>query len=270
MLRFFNSVKEYLLLVFLLAVSLFFVSSDSSPGASKIKSYFFGTFAAVNSLFNYTFVQPLQVGSCGETEKIAAKLNLENEALRLHGLENAELKKALNYKENSDFDLLAAKIIGRNLEPTKSDLIINKGVADSVKEGMTVITPKGFVGLVTSAAENYSIVRTFENVKMRIPGELERTGVNGLVTWDGKNLVLKNIPTNYDLKKGDRIIVSPLSLRFVHEIPLGLVKEKITSVSGLFSDVIIKPFNDLRTVRYCFVVLNSDADLIKKIDALEK
>ncbi len=268
--KIFYSIKEYLLLIFLLVVSLFLISSDSSGNAAKPKRMFFGVFAAVNSLLNSALVEPLAPADCKSTEKLAAKLNLETERLRLYGLQNAELKNMLDYKNASEFDLLTAQIIGRNISPTKADLIIDKGTDDCVKTGMSVITAKGFLGLVTETADNFSIVRTIENGKMKLTGEAERSGINGLITWNGKDLVMKNVPTNYDIKTGDRIITSPLSLRYVHRIPLGVVKNKIASVSGLFADLIIQPYNDLRTLRFCFVVLNSDTSLLDKILNLDE
>ncbi len=256
--------KDYLLLIFLLLVSLFLISLDSSPEAAKPKKIFFGTFAFANSLFNSIFVEPINFASCKTVSKRAAELNLENEKLRVYGLENTELKKLLAYKQNNNFSLRLAQIIGKNLQPTKSNFIIDKGTKDGIGKGMTVVSAQGFLGIITDAAENYSVVRTFEDGKMKITAELERTGINGLLTWNGKDLVMKNIPTNYDVKKGDRVITSPLSLRYVHRIPVGLVKEKIVSVSGLFADLIITPFNDLRTIRYCFIIENSDNTLLNK------
>ncbi len=261
--------KDYLLLIFLLLVSLFLISIDNSPAASKPKSLFFGAFAFLNSVTNNLFVEPIRISSESKSATLAAKLNLQNERLRLMGLENAELKRMLNYAENSKARLITARIIGKDLSPTKSNLIIDKGEDEGVKTGMSVITAEGFLGLVTEVSGGYSIVRTYENGLMKITVEVERNGINGLVTWDGKNLVMKNIPTNYDIKKGDRIITSPFSLRFAHYIPLGLVKEKLTTVSGLFADLIIQPFNDVRTARFCFVIENSDTTLLNKINRLK-
>ncbi len=258
-------VKDYFLFIFLLLVSLFLISNDSTKEAFHSKRIFFGIFAYANSLFDGIFVKPLQPKTCEEAEKRAAELHLQNELLRLYGLENSELKQLLDYKKNSQFNLLTAEVISKNILPVKKEFTINRGSVDSVKLGMSVVTNKGFVGLITMVARDYSIVRTFEDPRIKITAEVERNGINGLVTWDGKNLVMKNIPTNYDVKNGDRIITSPLSYRYAHRIPLGIVKDKINSVSGLFSDLIIQPFNDLRTIRYCFVILNSDDKILQKV-----
>ncbi len=254
--RIFNSIKNYLLLIFLLVVSLFLISRDDASSAAKPKRLFFGAFAFVNSALNSIFIEPLERKTCADAEFIAAKLNLENERLRILGLENAELKELLDYKNKSDYELITAKIISKDTEPTKANFVIDKGELDGVSIGANVINGKGFIGIVTQVSDNSAVVQTFKNSKTRITVQDERTGINGLAVWNGKDLTMKNIPANYDIKRGDRIIVSPLSEKYAPYIPLGLVKEELVSVSGLFADLIIEPFNDLNTVRYCFVISN--------------
>ena len=66
--------------------------------------------------------------------------------------------------------------------------------------------------------------------------------------------MIKNIPTTYDMKPGDRIISSDFSTIVPPQIPIGLIAKKETSVSGLLSDIVIQPFVELRSVRYVFVM----------------
>ena len=83
--------------------------------------------------------------------------NLEaNEALA----ENARLKALLGYKQTkTQFDLVAARVIGRDYATWSGVIVIDRGTASGVHENMPVVTEKGLVGVVVEAAPYSSKVR---------------------------------------------------------------------------------------------------------------
>ncbi len=54
---------------------------------------------------------------------------------------------------------------------------------------MPVITDKGLVGIVFESTDNYSSVRTYENSLFKVAVKNQRSNVDGVLNWDGKNLL---------------------------------------------------------------------------------
>ena len=81
-----------------------------------------------------------------------------------------------------------------------------------------------------------------------------------------KHLVIKNVPTTYDIEVGDRIVVSELSSIVPPSIPVGIVADRETTVSGLLSNIIVKPFADLHLLKNVIVlktVVSSELDSLE-------
>jgi rod shape-determining protein MreC len=148
-------------------------------------------------------------------------------------------------------------------------LIISKGSEAGVFAGMPVITDKGLVGIVTEAANHYSSVRSFENSTFKLAVKIQRSNIDGILNWDGKNLLIKNVPTNYDVEVGDRVIVSEISSIIPPSIPIGIVMEKESTISGVLSNLKIRPFVNLNSIKNVLVVLTNQqtelGSLSKKI-----
>ena len=250
----FENFKEYFLVVTLLIISLSVLSTNEEPEVQRIKSYSFGAFAVFNSVvsdFLSIFSKP---GEVEELRKTNADLMLRVNSLREKGLENIRLKKMLGFRDSSVVPLIPAKVISTLISKTQGNFIINSGKRDSIKTGMPVITDQGLVGIVLNVSNDYSLVRTLYNSNFKVAVRNQSSNIDGILSWDGTQLVIKNIPTTYDMKPGDRIISSDFSTIVPPQIPIGLIAKKETSVSGLLSDIVIQPFVELRSVRYVFVM----------------
>ncbi len=259
--RLFANATHHILVIVLLILSLFFISLSSSNKSNPPKTFLFVVYASVNSAFTSLFSPFCSKDEIVKLNRRNAELMLSNSLLRRYGLENEELKNLLRFKRNSKLNLLSAEIIGRNASPEKSFLIINRGLADSVKKGMTVITDSGLLGIVSECTNNYAKIRTLESGKSNIAVIFEKSGVNGILSWNGRNLLVNNIPSNYDIEVGDRVVTSPISLRFTENIPVGIVTKKVKTVSGLLTNLIVRPYVDFWRVKFAFVVLNSSEKL---------
>jgi rod shape-determining protein MreC len=249
--KIFGKIKEYLLLFILLIISLVVLTLNHNPKVKKIRTYAFSTVAVWAELFNYV---------TGSDSPEIKKLRLKNAELMLqvnklheYAFENAELKRLLNYKEKSDYKLIPATVLAKNISKTQGVYIINVGKKDSVAKGMPVITDKGLVGIITNVSNNYSLIRTLQNSFLKIAAIIPRSNIEGVVKWDGNRLVIENIPTTADINIGDRVVTSVLSTVFPPSIPVGLVAKKETNISGLLSNVTIKPFVNVIAVKNVFV-----------------
>lgn len=250
----FENFKEYFLVVTLLIISLSILSLNEKPEIKKIKSYSFGAFAVFNSVVSDIINLFGNQKKMDELRKLNAELMLKVNSLREHGLENVKLKNMLGFKDTTKIPLIPARVISTLISKTQGNFITNVGIQDSVKVGMPVITEKGLVGIIYNTAEDYSMVRTLYNSNFKVAVRNQSSNVDGILSWDGTMLVIKNIPTTYDMKPGDRIISSDFSTIVPPQIPIGLIEKKESSVSGLLSNIIVKPFVDIRSVRNVFVM----------------
>ena len=246
--------REYIALIALLLVSLFLLSLNNKPGIERFRSISFGMFAyvtsAVNSAANI-------FSDDDEIEKLKlnnAELMLQVNKLRNYALQNSHLRQMLEMKDTSAYPLIAADIISKLTSKVEGNYIINVGADKGITKGMPVINEQGLIGIVVDVADNFSSVRNLENTKLNIAVTNQRSNINGILSWNGQRHVIKNIPTTFDMKVGDRIETSSFSTILPPSIPVGIVEEKETEVSGLLSNIFIKPFADVKSIENLFVV----------------
>ena len=262
---FLNKFKEYVVLILLLILSLILITTNDNSKVKNVRLFALGLFASVNSSI-------ISLGNIIEDtdyieslEKNNADLMLQINKLRNFALENRELNDILNFNNSSEYQLIAAKIVSRLVSKINGYFIISKGKIDGVETGMPVITDQGLIGIIMETTDNYSSVRTYENSLFKVAVKIQRSNVDGVLNWDGKNLIMKNVPTTYDVEIGDRIIVSELSSILPPSIPVGLITEKESTLSGVLSNLIIKPFAELIAVRNVIVLKTSS---ISQLDSL--
>ncbi len=225
--------KEYLILALLLTISLALLPMNDDPQVKNLRAYAFGIFAyatqATNDFIDFFHSDKALL----EEKKINGKLALQVNLLREHGIENIQLKKMLQYYDSTKYSLLVARIISRNISNVNTNFILNRGRVDGVTEAMPVMDEFGLAGIVTDVTQNFSLVRSIKNSKLKIAVTDQRSRVSGIAEWGGANLIIKNIPASADVLPGDRIITSEFSTLFPPSIPVGIVVKKEINVNGL-------------------------------------
>jgi rod shape-determining protein MreC len=179
---------------------------------------------------------------------------LELNRLRNAGYENAELRSMLSLRDTIKYPLIPAKVISKLITVSQGDFIINRGSQDEIKKGMPVLNQNGLIGLISDVAENYSTIRTLFNSNLSIAVTIQRTHVSGILTFDGANLIIKNIPSTYDVQVGDRIETSEFSTLFPPSVPVGVVLKKETISLGLLHVLTVQPLANISGVNDLFVM----------------
>ena len=246
--------KEYFILVFLLVISLITISYNQTPAVKKVRAVAFGTFAAVSSVVSDVINITRLRTENNELRKTNAELMLQVNKLREYGIVNEELRRLLSIKDTADFPLYPATVVSRSLNRSQSVLTINKGLGTGIRAGMPVINDHGLVGIVNSVSEDYAIVRTLKNLDLKLTVKDERSRVDGIMKWNGNNLVIVNVPKTFDVEPGDRIMVSEISSLISLPLPVGVVQELSKVETGIFNEVKIQPFVDFSSVENIFVI----------------
>lgn len=262
---FLNKFKEYIVLAVLLVLSLILITLNDNSEVKNVRLYTLGFFATISSTIS-------NIGSLFEDtayieslENNNAELMLQINQLRDYGLENSELKDLLSFKNQTEYNFLTAKIVSRLVSKISGHFIISKGLKDGVENGFPVITDKGLVGIIVDVADGYSSVRTFENSLFKVAVKNQRSNVDGILNWDGEKLVIKNVPTTYDVAVGDRIIISEMSSILPPSIPVGIISERESTLSGVLSNLRIKPFVELNKLKNVIVL---QMDKSSQLDSL--
>jgi rod shape-determining protein MreC len=246
--------KEYIVLVVLIIISLVTLSLNQKPAAKKVKSLAFGSFAAFTSVVSDIFNTAGVRSENERLRKLNADLMLQVSELRKYGLENSELKQMLALKDTSNYPLIPASIISKSLSRSQNTITLNAGKNNGLKPGMPVINDQGLVGIVISTSDDFSIVQTLKNVELKLTVKDERSGVEGIMKWNGSELVMTDIPKTYDIQPGDRIITSPISSIVDLPVPIGIALGISKVATGIFNEVKIKPYVDFIKAEHVFVI----------------
>ncbi|EPZ39693.1 rod shape-determining protein MreC [Anoxybacillus ayderensis] len=162
--------------------------------------------------------------------------------------ENERLRELLDKKESlRDFVAIQATVIGRNPDRWEETLIVNKGSQHGVKKNMAVITPQGLIGKVRSVSPFSATVQLLsaKDRQNRISAFIQADeNVFGLIEGydeEREALLLKRIPYDAKIKKGQRVFTSGLGGIFPKGLFIGEVEEVVADEYGLTQIAYIKP-----------------------------
>ena len=159
--------------------------------------------------------------------------------------ENQRLRALLGYKLSAtQFDLVAASIIGRESATWTSVVLINRGTLDGVADNMAVVTEMGLVGHVIEARLNTAKVQLILDPRSSVGTLIQRpeSRVAGIVEGDINNPhapKMVNIPKDADVKVDDMIVTSGFGGVYPKGIVVGKIKEIHNDEGGLLKHGIV-------------------------------
>jgi len=168
--------------------------------------------------------------------------------------QNLQLRKLLDFKQNNpDYTVRIGEVIGREPPATvigrdpsnlTQAIILDQGTADGVRKGMPVVTASGLVGRVVQADLNWSKVLLLTDTNSHVNALLQSSRATGIVSGDQGRLVLRYVPQEAQITKGDIVVTSGLGGHF----PKGLVIGQITEVQrrdvDMFQEAEVRPIVD--------------------------
>ena len=246
--------KEYIVVVFLLIVSLAILSQNQNVKIRQVKAIAFGSFAAVTSVVSDLVHVSSYKKENEHLREINARLMLEVNRLREYGIINKELKRLLELRDTVSYPLISATVVSKLSSMSQGNVTINAGLNESIRVGMPVINDQGLVGVITSVSKDYSIARTLQNIDLKLTVKDERSRIDGVMKWTGEELVIVNVPKTYDIEKGDRVVTSEISSIISVPIPVGIITGLSKVETGIFNEAKVKSFVDFGSVENVFVV----------------
>ncbi len=157
--------------------------------------------------------------------------------VRLRALEeeNRSLKALLGFKEESEFDIVPARVIGRDPDERHAIILIDKGSRDGLELGMALVAEDGvYLGKITELQERLSRVTLISDEQSRVAvSTVDAEEPIGVVEGRGNGTAqLTLIPQQIELAPNDVIVTSGMEERIPANLPLGLVN----TVEGVPTD----------------------------------
>lgn len=246
--------REYVLLAGLVVLSLILLSLNDKPQVKRIRTI---ATVAIGVVQNQLSFIPRYFQLKGENEalrRVNVELADQANQLREAKLENIRLHSLLGLKDRADYPLLAANVVSKNLTLLRNSLTLDIGSSDGVTPAMPVVNESGLVGVVVATSDHYSVAHILLNTDFRASAKVQRSRVDGILAWDGQNLLLKNIAKTLDVKPGDVLVTSQYSSTYPPDIRIGLISTVREQSGSLFREVIVTPSVDFVRLEQVFVL----------------
>ena len=190
-----------------------------------------------------------------ELKKKNSQLEMQVRELEVLKADNKTLQEYMNLTQKYvEYSTIPANVITRDVSNYGSNIIIDVGSDDGIRENMTVIADKGLVGYVLSVTSNTAkvqvIIDSASTVSCNLTTSNESIICKGTLD-NNQNLRATYIPTSAELIQGDTVTTSGLGGIYHRGIFIGTVKEIVTTSNVTDRYAVIEPavdFSKLETV----------------------
>lgn len=172
-------------------------------------------------------------------------------------VENERLNNLLGFKQASNMDLVAAKVIGKDLLLDHQTLTINRGTHHGINKNMAALTVGGVVGYVFRADLYTAQILLLTDRYAAIDALVQRSRARGIVEGNSReSTMLKYVKRGDDVQVGDLVVTSGMHNIFPKGFPIGTVKSVEKSQYGMTQIVEMAPAIDPLNLEELFVILN--------------
>ena len=180
-------------------------------------------------------------------------------------MENERLGSLLGFKRSSNLDLLAARVIGRDILADHYFITIDRGTQHGIRKNMATITTGGAVGYIYRTEPTTSQILLLTDRYAVIDAIVQRSRARGFVEGYGRDQArLKYLKRSDDVQVGDLIVTSGLKNIFPKGFPVGTVTSIDKSRYGMTQEVEMKPIVDSMNLEELFIVLNAPSEPLKE------
>ncbi len=186
---------------------------------------------------------------------MVAELTLLNFYNNYLVIENRNLKKMLNYKENEKYTLILGKVLSYHPDLLSDYIIVDKGIDDSIKPDMAVINTKGIIGITTKVSSKTSIVELISSPNIKISIFNKKGGYGILSKLKEENsFSIELVEDASKFSVGDTIYSSGLGGIFPKGIPIGKIYEIKKQKFSYYPLIKVKIFVNLKNIQDVFII----------------
>lgn len=160
--------------------------------------------------------------------RMVATLALERERLLQFRDERERMRRLAEFREEQTQRLVAAEVVGRDVDRLQTNLVIDKGMEEGLRERMPVLSYGGLVGSLARVFAHSSWVQLLSSKNHPVSCLDKRSRVVGVLEWRHRNAFeLKHVSAVEDVVVGDTLVTSG----FGGTIPKGYVVAIVTRVA---------------------------------------
>jgi rod shape-determining protein MreC len=170
--------------------------------------------------------------------------------------ENARLKKLLEVEAPEGFTLVGARTLTQYGLPFNRFILLRLGPGVVAPDLTPVIVPEGVVGRVQKGAGGLRRCILITDPNSAVGVISQRTGVHGVAAGDGKNLLLRWVTNEADVKAGDLFMTSGDDGVFPPAIPVG-VAGAVTDGPDYLKRAALRPSANLEDLEWVLLLLSA-------------
>jgi rod shape-determining protein MreC len=194
-----------------------------------------------------------------ELKNRLAELNAQFGAMTELKLENQRLSQLLGFKQASKMNLLAARVIARDLLLDHNTITIDRGSVHGIQKNMAALTIGGVVGYTFKVEAESAQILLLTDTYAVIDAIVQRSRARGLVEGvSGTHTRLRYLKRSDDVKVGDLVVTSGMFNLFPKGFPIGSVTSIDKSRYGMTQEVEVKPAVEPLNLEEVFIVLNAN------------
>ncbi|MGB9887238.1 MAG: rod shape-determining protein MreC [Moorellales bacterium] len=186
------------------------------------------------------------------------RLRAENTRLEEYRLENERLRLLLQLQEEwPEYDLLAARVIGRHPDRWFRTVTIDRGTRDGVKKDMPVINYQGLVGRVLAVTPTTAQVLLLTDREAAAGALIQQSRLPGVVKGLGDargRLQMLHLPYAAKVEPYQVVVTSGLGGGLPPGLRIGYILEVSPEPSGLMQRAVVQSFVDFSRLEEVMVV----------------
>lgn len=180
-------------------------------------------------------------------------------------LANDRLRTMLNFHRSMQTRVISAEVVGRDPSTWFKTVIIDKGRAHGITEGVPVAVYEGVVGQVTEVADGYAKVLLLIDQNSAVDALVQRTRARGVIKGQSEGPYrFDHVLRKHDVQIGDTVISSGLDGVYTKGLRIGHVSEVIKPNSGIFQKVSVTPFVDFEKLEEVLILLDAGNDPLEE------
>ncbi|MBU5612410.1 rod shape-determining protein MreC [Geomonas azotofigens] len=185
-------------------------------------------------------------------KRLNARIIADNEAVAA----TMRLKQLLDLKESVAVPSLAVSVIGEDSSAWFKTLVVDRGSADGLLEGMPVVAIGGVVGRLVKVAPHSSRVLLLTDHASAIAAIVQRSRARGVVRGaGGGRCSLEFTVKDEDVKVGDTVISSGIGGVFPKGLPIGEVTMVKKGEYGVFQTIEVRPLVNIGKLEEALVLV---------------
>jgi rod shape-determining protein MreC len=195
-----------------------------------------------------------------ELKRRLAETETKLAALRDAAAENERLKDLLRLKEETKYEMVAARVIARDPSAWFDSVIINRGSMSGIEKDMPVVTRDGIVGRIVNVSPwsaQVMLITDEKGAAGAIVGQLGASSAFGIIKGTGQSglLDMRYVPGTETVNPGDQVLTTGQDRIYPPGLAVGEVVEVKPGSGTTTHDIKVRPKAHLDSLEEVAVLL---------------